>query len=86
VRQDEIASGAMFEEYIDWRVKPPSDHPTFGHGLHFCLGARLARLGGRVALDEMLNRLPEWDLDYDGLSLFPTSTVRGWERMPILLG
>ncbi len=60
-------------------------HLTFGYGLHFCLGASLARLEGRVALDEMLNRFPEWDLDYDGLSLFPTSTVRGWERMPILL-
>jgi cytochrome P450 len=60
-------------------------HLTFGHGLHFCLGANLARLEGRVALDEMLNRFPEWDVDYDGLSLFPTSTVRGWERMPVLL-
>ena len=60
-------------------------HLTFGHGLHFCLGASLARLEGRVALDELLNRFPEWDLDYDGLSLFPTSTVRGWERMPVIL-
>ncbi len=60
-------------------------HLTFGHGLHFCLGASLARLEGRVALDEMLNRFPQWDIDYHGLSLFPTSTVRGWERMPIIL-
>jgi cytochrome P450 len=60
-------------------------HLTFGYGLHFCLGASLARLEGRVALDEMLNRFPEWDLDYDGLSLFPTSTVRGWETMPVIL-
>jgi cytochrome P450 len=60
-------------------------HLTFGRGLHFCLGASLARLEGRVALDEMLNRFPEWDLDYDGMSLFPTSTVRGWASMPIIL-
>jgi len=60
-------------------------HLTFGYGLHFCLGASLARLEGRVALDELLTRFPEWDLDYDGMRLAPTSTVRGWERMPIVL-
>ncbi|HKY15807.1 MAG TPA: cytochrome P450 [Microthrixaceae bacterium] len=60
-------------------------HLTFGFGLHFCLGASLARLEGRVALDELLNRFPEWDVDYDGMKLAPTSTVRGWERMPISL-
>jgi cytochrome P450 len=60
-------------------------HLTFGHGLHFCLGAHLARLEGRVALDELLNRWPEWDVDYGGIKLAPTSTVRGWERMPILV-
>ena len=60
-------------------------HLTFGFGLHFCLGASLARLEGRVALDELLNRFPEWDVDYDGMKLAPTSTVRGWERMPIVL-
>ena len=52
-------------------------HLTFGFGLHFCLGANLARLEGRVALDELLNRFPEWDVDYDGIELAPTSTVRG---------
>ena len=61
-------------------------HLTFGYGLHFCLGSHLARLEGRVALDELLNRWPEWDVDYDGMRLAPTSTVRGWERMPLLLG
>ena len=60
-------------------------HLTFGYGLHFCLGASLARLEGRVALDEFLNRWPEWDIDYDDIKLAPTSTVRGWERMPLLI-
>ena len=61
-------------------------HLTFGYGLHYCLGASLARLEGRVALDELLNRFPEWDVDYDGIELSPTSTVRGWESMPIVVG
>ena len=60
-------------------------HLTFGFGLHFCLGASLARLEGRVALDELLNRFPEWDVDPAGMKLAPTSTVRGWETMPIVL-
>ena len=60
-------------------------HLTFGFGLHFCLGANLARLEGRVALDELLNRFPEWDVDTAGMKLAPTSTVRGWESMPIVL-
>jgi cytochrome P450 len=61
-------------------------HLTFGYGLHYCLGANLARLEGRVALDELLNRFPEWEVDYDGIELSPTSTVRGWESMPIVVG
>jgi cytochrome P450 len=60
-------------------------HLTFGKGLHYCLGANLARLEGRVALDELLNRWPEWDIDYDTAQLAPTSTVRGWERLRIVL-
>ena len=40
-------------------------HLSFGYGIHFCLGAALARLEGRVALDEVLNRFPEWDVDWD---------------------
>ncbi|MDP7736244.1 cytochrome P450 [Mycobacterium paragordonae] len=59
-------------------------HLTFGKGVHYCLGANLARLEGRVALDELLNRWPEWDVDYDSLKLAPTSTVRGWERLRIV--
>jgi cytochrome P450 len=60
-------------------------HLTFGYGVHFCLGANLARLEGRVALDELLNRWPEWDIDDARIELAPTTTVRGWQRMPLVL-
>jgi cytochrome P450 len=60
-------------------------HLTFGYGSHFCLGAALGRLEGRVALDEVLMRFPEWDVDAGNARLAPTSTVRGWETLPVVL-
>jgi cytochrome P450 len=60
-------------------------HLTFGYGLHFCLGTHLARLEGQVALNEILNRWREWEIDYSGIKLASTSTVRGWERLPIIV-
>jgi cytochrome P450 len=58
-------------------------HMAFGYGIHFCLGAALARLEGRIALDEVLNRFPEWDVVWDGAKIAPTSTVRGFETLPV---
>ena len=77
----------------DHRVFPPDgdnfdihrrigQHLTFGYGIHFCLGAALARLEGRIALDEVLERFPEWEVDWDSAKL-NSSVVRGWERMPV---
>jgi len=62
-----------------------TSHLTFGYGAHFCLGAALARLEGRVALDELLTRFPEWEVDLASARLAPTSTVRGWETLPIVV-
>jgi cytochrome P450 len=58
-------------------------HLTFGYGIHYCLGAALARLEGRVALDEVLTRFSEWDVDWENARRAPTSTVRGWETLPV---
>jgi cytochrome P450 len=60
-------------------------HLTFGYGLHYCLGANLARLEGRVALDELLQRFPEWEVELGDAELASTTTVRGWERLPLLI-
>ncbi len=59
-----------------------SRHASFGYGPHFCLGAVLARLEARVALEETLARFPTWDVDESGLRWVHTSTVRGYETVP----
>ena len=59
-------------------------HLTFGYGLHFCLGAALARLEGRIAIDEILQRFPEWEVDMEHAKL-DSSQVRGWETLPVHL-
>jgi len=56
-------------------------HIAFGYGIHFCLGAALARLEGRIALDEIFNRFPDWDIDLDN-AVLDHSAVRGWQSLP----
>jgi cytochrome P450 len=58
-------------------------HLSFGYGIHFCLGAALARTEGRIALEETLKRYPEWSVDLAAAVPLYTSTVRGYTELPI---
>jgi cytochrome P450 len=59
-------------------------HLSFGYGIHFCLGAALARLETRVALDEVLNRFHDWEVDLDAAEL-DNPGLRGWKTMPVTI-
>lgn len=56
---------------------------AFGHGTHFCLGASLARLEGRICLEEVMKRIPTFDVQPDGMKRMYASNVRGLSSLPI---
>jgi len=60
-----------------------ANHLSFGYGVHFCIGAALARLEGRIGLEEVFRRFPSWGIDEGGVERVNTSTVRGYRRVPV---
>jgi cytochrome P450 len=58
-------------------------HLAFGHGIHFCLGAAVARLEARVALEELLWRMPDYEVVEAGLVRVHSGNVRGYARLPL---
>ena len=63
-----------------------SEHLAFGRGIHFCLGASLARLEAKVALEEVLRRLPGFRIDEARLERVHSTNVRGFSSMPVSFG
>jgi cytochrome P450 len=61
-------------------------HLGFGSGIHYCLGASLARLEAQVAIGTLLRRFPALALAVERPTWRPSSTLRGLEALPVLLG
>ena len=61
-------------------------HVAFGGGIHFCLGAHLARLEGRIAIGELVRRFPDMDLAEGEVRWRDTITLRGLSSLPVKLG
>lgn len=78
--RDERRFGETAESFDVTRL--PRQHLTFGVGAHYCLGNALARIEGRIALDEIMNRFPDWEVDLDAAVFSSSSAVRGWDSMP----
>ena len=60
-----------------------TQHLSFGHGIHVCLGAPLARLEMRISLEEIHRRIPDYEVDFDGCERIHSGNVRGYSKVPI---
>jgi cytochrome P450 len=71
----------------DLNVRREASHLAFGHGIHYCLGAPLARLEGQIAFTRLLARFPGLALDADPASLTwrPSTLIHGLEHLPVKL-
>ena len=63
--------------------RPDIKHLAFGLGSHFCLGAQLARLEGRIAFETLLRRMPKLRLDGPEPEYRPHFNLRGLKALPV---
>ena len=64
--------------------RPIPRHLAFGQGQNFCIGNHLARMEGRVLLEELLARVPAYEIDLDQAQRPPSSFQWGWRSMPLV--
>jgi hypothetical protein len=64
--------------------RKPEHQVAFGRGIHFCLGAALARLEARISLGALLSRLPDWAVDVDSAVRLRSGPIRGYLSLPIM--
>jgi cytochrome P450 len=73
-----------FERADDFEIdRPPTVALGLGHGAHACLGAALARMESRIAIEEMARRWGDWEIDEGGLRRVKMSNVAGFSNVPI---
>lgn len=67
-------------------LRNPRDHVAFGYGIHYCLGAELARLEAKVALESLLFECPAFSCPVDTIPRVASILVRGPQRLPLTFG
>ncbi len=85
-----IGSGNRDEEIFERADSYAIERDTsrslhFGQGTHFCLGAALARLEGKVVLEEVVRRMPNFEIDADAAERVHSINVRGFAKLPMTL-
>jgi cytochrome P450 len=72
-------------DVFDIERRPPRTL-GFGHGTHACLGIHIAKAEGRIGLEELLARAPEYELDLAAAVRHRTEFVQGYASLPVVLG
>jgi cytochrome P450 len=80
--RDERAFPAPDQFDID---RPASVALGFGYGIHSCLGAALARMESRIALEEFGRRWPDYEIDASGLRRVHMTNVAGYANVPVIV-
>ncbi|MBZ5712037.1 cytochrome P450 [Nannocystis pusilla] len=75
-----------FAEPERFDIERQSAHLSFGYGIHFCVGAPLSRLEGRIAFEELVARVPEFSREPGPLEWTPSFNLRGLKRLPLRRG
>ena len=65
------------------RDRTQAQNLAFGYGIHSCLGAALARMESAIALDHLLDFMPEFDVDYENLQRVAMTSVAGYSNVPV---
>ncbi|PCI44723.1 MAG: cytochrome, partial [Moraxellaceae bacterium] len=60
-----------------------NNHIALGFGIHFCMGANLARLEAKVALEELLRVMPDFKIDHGGSERMHAGAIRGMASLPL---
>ncbi len=76
---------ARFDRPDEFDPTRQAGHLAFGHGVHFCLGAPLARMEGEIAFGRLLDRFPTWELAADVLTYQHSPLFRGLTSLPVRL-
>ena len=65
------------------RNRAEAQNLGFGYGIHSCLGAALARMESRIALESLLDFMPDYEVVYDGLERTAMTSVNGYKKVPV---
>jgi cytochrome P450 len=65
--------------------RPMEDHLAFGYGMHFCVGVHVARLEGRIMIEEVLRRIPDYEIDEKQARRVASDFQLGWMEVPLVV-